>query len=156
VTSVRQARRSRGFTLIEMMIVILIIGLLMAIILPNLTKSKYQTQWSACVQYERNLAAALESYNAQEKTYPPTLSYLTTGHPVFINAVPKCPTLSGPSDPTYDYAPGYSTTDAQANGRYDVFTITCPGSHDVFLPHVTHGYPQYSPTIGIRQKNAIE
>jgi competence protein ComGC len=150
--SMRQSRsgtKARGFTLIEMMIVMLIIGLLSMIMLPNIVKGKYQTQWSACVQYERNLAAALESYQAQEKSYPANLEALTNRHPVFINSIPKCPS-DGSSSYSTSYAAG--NTDSSGSG-FDNFTISCPGRHNAVLPFVLPGYPQYNAEIGLRQQD---
>ena len=132
-------RRARGFTLIEIMIVILIIGLLLMILLPNLARSRYQAQWSACVQYERTLAAALESYHAQEGFYPESFNPLMTGEK-YINSIPACPS-NGVS-----YAVGYQV----ASGR-DNFTMSCAGAHYQVLPEVMQGFPQYNPAGGLRQ-----
>lgn len=134
-----QRRSQRGFTLIEIMIVILIIGLLLMILLPNLARSRYQAQWSACVQYQRTLAAALESYHAQEGFYPVDFAPLLTGEK-YINQIPTCPS-NGSS-----YNLGYTVA-----ANHDNFTIACAGAHYQVLPEVTQGYPQYNPGLGTRQ-----
>lgn len=129
------------------MIVILIIGLLISILIPNLIHSKYQAQWSACIQYERNLAAALESYHAQEKAYPTGLTVLTTTSPPFIQTIPTCPS-DGAS---------YGYTVTALSDPNDSYTIFCrSNAHSAGLTFVSAGYPQYNAEIGLRQKNSTE
>lgn len=137
---------SRGFTLIEIMIVILIIGILLIIVLPNMVRSKYQAQWNACGQYERTLAAAVESYNAQEGSYPSVLSALTSSSPVYITLIPTCPSNGVSYQSTY--LPGHASGSA---ATFDMFTIYCPGSHFLVLTEVQQGFPQYNPQRGLLQ-----
>jgi len=142
-------RISRGFTLIEIMIVILIIGILLAILLPNLVWSKYQAQWTACGQGERSIASALESYHADQGSYPTNLTTLTTTNPVYISLLPTCPSI--PSTP-YSYQPGNSNSGT--NAVYDTYTIACPGIHYQVLPDIQKGYPQYNPGGGLLLKDS--
>lgn len=134
-------RWSRGFTLIELMIVIVIISLLLIILLPNLARSRYQSQWSACVQYERNVAAALESYHAGEGFYPTDLNVLSGSK--YLNSVPTCPS-NGTS-----YASGYEVASSHGN-----FTLSCKGTHFRVMEMVTQGFPQYNAGTGLRQYDA--
>lgn len=138
--------RARGFTLVEIMIVIAIIGILTLLILPNMVKSKYQAEWTSCSGYERTVAAACESYQAQYGSYPPTLNVLTTSTPQFISLMPTCP--SNGVSYAGSYLPG-STTGSSAS--YNNFTIYCPGAHHIVLSGVQQGYPQYNPQRGALQ-----
>ena len=62
----------KAFTLIEIMIVVLILGLLAAIVVPNLVgQSDKAKQKIACVQM-KTLADALKSFKIQYGTYPTT------------------------------------------------------------------------------------
>lgn len=139
-------RHSRGFTLIEIMVVICIIGILLLIVLPNMVHSKYQAQWTACGEYQQTLAAALESYNASEGTYPSTLQVLTTTSAPYINAIPSCPS----NNAVYSYEPGVSTS----SGSISNYTLSCSGSHYLVLSGVSQGFPQYNPQIGLLLFNA--
>ena len=70
-------RRLRGFTLIDLMIVIVILGVLAAIVLPLVSHHLDQAQLTAA---ESNLAAvekALELYWMQNNSYPALLADLT-------------------------------------------------------------------------------
>lgn len=142
-------QRARGFTLIEIMIVIAIIGVLTLLILPNMVKSKYQAEWTSCSGYQRTIAAACESYQAQYGSYPANLTVLTVSNPQFLTLMPTCPS-NGVS-----YTNAY--TSGSTNGSttsYNNFTLYCPGAHYIVLSGVQQGYPQYNPQRGSMQYNA--
>ena len=54
--------RSRGFTLIELMIVIAIIAILAAILIPNFIHARAESQTAACEGNEKQIATAMEEY----------------------------------------------------------------------------------------------
>jgi type IV pilus assembly protein PilA len=73
----------RGFTLIELMIVIAIIGILAAIAIPQFSAYRQRSYNSAAQSDLRNLATAEEAYFVDAATYPasaiPTLAQVTYG-----------------------------------------------------------------------------
>lgn len=62
----------RGFSLMELMIVIIILGLLAALVMPNLIgKSEQAKQGLVCIQME-NIRNALDSFKLDNGIYPDT------------------------------------------------------------------------------------
>ena len=73
----RMMRRSRkGFTLIELMIVIAIIAILAAILVPNFIRARAQGQLTACKSNLKNIGTALEMYSTDNGGRFPTTCQL--------------------------------------------------------------------------------
>lgn len=69
----------KAFTLIELLVVMVVIALLMAIILPSLSRAKLQAKTLAVNAELRQIGLALECYGFDNGKYPPTREDCATG-----------------------------------------------------------------------------
>jgi len=66
----KKHRNQKGFTLIELMIVIAIIGILAAIAIPQFSKYRARSYNTAALSDVKNMKTDIEGYYAEWDTYP--------------------------------------------------------------------------------------
>ena len=66
----KNSQRTAGYTMIELLTVIFIIGVIAAIIIPNIKNAFYRAQVSGCQSNLRNIATALQVYHTDIQIIP--------------------------------------------------------------------------------------
>ncbi len=60
----------RGFTLVELIVVLFVIGLLIALVLPMLSARHENTNWGTCMNKLRQIGLAIENWESGHREYP--------------------------------------------------------------------------------------
>lgn len=138
-----------------LILLLVVIGPLLAILVPNLIRARNQSPYSSCIGNLHHIERALDMYaDDNHGVFPTSLTALV---PSYLKRLPACPVAGSDT-----YSAGYE----QQSGLHPAFTVMCKGEwHRGVLPpdfpQVTSGqgstgsnhggadngrhYPQYTP-----------
>lgn len=106
----KTGKREAGFTMAELLVVLLIVGLLAAIAVPNVTGSIERARETALRENLQVMRRALDDYFADTEAYPTSLQVLVDGR--YLRFVPE--------DPVADEAAGWATETNDAGGIVEI------------------------------------
>jgi len=84
-------KRKGGFTLIEIMIVVLIISVLLAIAIPNFMRARETSRAKSCCSNLRQIETAKEQYAMDGKLSDGAATAMANLTPDYIKQEPECP-----------------------------------------------------------------
>lgn len=128
-------RAQRGFTLIELIVVVTIIGILAGVAISNVKWAQQKAREAALHHNLFEMRKAIDDYYADKQKYPDSLHALQTDH--YLRYIPKDPLTgqaqweevqvsSDPSDPNAVTDPTSSQDNPGVPGVYDVHSLA-PG-----------------------------
>lgn len=133
---IQRYRKQSGFTLIELIVVVTIIGILAAIAISNVKWAQQKAREAALHDDLFEMRKAIDNYYADKQKYPENLQALQQQH--YLRNIPKDP-LTGkpdwdevqntpdPSDPNAMPTDPSAQNDTSAPGIYDVHS-QAPGN----------------------------
>ncbi len=114
--------RQKGFSLIELLIVVAIILIIAAIAIPNLLRSKMAANEASAVGSLRSINTAAVTFSTQCGGYPPSLASMGPPFVACTTADLIDGVLSAGNKSGYVFA--YAAVDVDGDGRNDTYTIT--------------------------------
>jgi len=118
-----KTNRKKGFTLVEIMIVVAIIGLLAAIAIPNFVKARTTSQQNACINNLRLIDSSKQQWALEQRQQSSNTPAGTDLQPYLgrssAGTLPSCP-----SDPQRAFSSSYAANNVGTKPVCDIVSST--------------------------------
>lgn len=139
--------KQKGFSLIELLIVVAIILIIAAIAIPNLLRSRMAANEASAVGSLRTLNTAAVTYSSQCGGFPPTLAAMGPPANACTTADLIDSVLAGGTKSGYTFT--YAAVDADGDGNMDTYTINA----DPVTPGTTGTRHFFTDQSGVIRQN---
>lgn len=116
----RMLKTQRGFTLIELMIVVTIVGILAAIAAPNYQWGIIRAREAVLLEDLYLMRTTIDQYHADQGKYPETLQELVDNKNKYLREIPKDPFTKSKDTWVIAAPPPSDTPTEETGGVYDV------------------------------------
>ena len=99
----RMFKKEEGFTLVELMVVVLIIGILVAVAIPVFNAASDSAREKTCIANLRTLDGALQQYKADDQAVPADYAAAVVALTPYVKEWPDCPHPDNAA-PTYTFS----------------------------------------------------
>ncbi len=125
-------RKEKGFTLIELMVVVLIIAILVAIAVPVFNVARDNAWRRSCQANLRTIDGAIQTYYASYEGFPSAFGVSNLVDGDFLKAAPQCPEAVARGD--------VGSTQYVIVGSYPDINAECPGENAGDPDYANHTY----------------
>ncbi len=145
---------ARGFTLVEILIVVVILGILAAIVIPQFTSASESAKSSSLITQLQTIRSQLELYQVQHNGNYPTLAQLNADWGVMVSETDVAGTIlaGNPFGPYLQQPPANAFVTTAGGVNIDLADITAA---DTFAA-VGWGYAEANGTIKAMIPNTVD